>query len=181
LLFALFLPVSDWPGPFTVAVGSQFSLQLSAVSYQFVSSLLRSSFQLKAEGGWLRAAVLLLCRQRLAALLANADALIAIDFVAHARGAAVGANQGYVGDVDGCFMLRDAAPGVLPGLGRDRLFDHVNVFDQDSSRVREDAQDALLLAAVGARKHLHRIVTTNIQILHDVLRSFQFSAFPADP
>jgi hypothetical protein len=43
LLFALFLPVSDWPGPFTVAVGSQFSRQLLAFSHQFILLILSSS------------------------------------------------------------------------------------------------------------------------------------------
>src|ERR1035438_8099057 len=56
---------------------------------------------------------LLLRRHRLAALLADAHLDVAFHLRSHLRGAAVGADQHEIGDVDGRFLLGDAALGPL--------------------------------------------------------------------
>src|SRR3954463_5397427 len=81
-----------------------------------------------------------------AAMFADAHLAVALRLVSDARGlAARGANQLHVGDVDPAFLFRDTALG-LALLGLHGLLHHHDVLDQDLPFIRENAQNAPLLA-----------------------------------
>src|ERR1035437_10019616 len=93
---------------------------------------------------------LLLGGQCLAALLADSRLGGALDLVAHTRRPAIGADDGYVRDVDRRFLLGDSALGPLALLARPRLLDNPHMLDEHRVLVWEDTQHAAGLAAVGA-------------------------------
>src|SRR5271157_3278780 len=109
---------------------------------------------------------LLLRRQILPAILADAYPDVAFKLRTCARRAAVGANQHNIGDIDGRFLLGDAALGPLTPLAGNRLLDHVHVLHEHRALVGKYAQHAPRLAAVRAPENLDHIIAMNFQTRH---------------
>jgi hypothetical protein len=64
--------------------------------------------------------------------------------------------------MDGRLLLGDSTPRVLPLPARNGLLDHTNVLYKDRPLVREDAQHALGLATIRARKDFDHIIAMNL-------------------
>src|SRR5580700_10563351 len=97
-------------------------------------------------------------RDRLSALFADANFLIAFKLVADAGRSAVAADQQHIRDVDRRFLLGDATLDVALRIGADILLHHPDMRGQSAVLFSKHTQHAALFAFVAAGNYLHLIV-----------------------
>jgi hypothetical protein len=102
----------------------------------------------------------------LVALLADANLLVALEFMAYSSRSAVRANHHHVRNVNSSFLFGDSTLDVPLWVGADVLLDHAHMLNQNTVFAGDHAEYAALLAAVAAGDNLDLIVTLNVQTWH---------------